>query len=233
MHMTCYIVDDDPVSRTILHHFVSQVDWLVLKGEFESAHEAIAALQTDAVDLLLLDINMEGMSGIEMAEGLEEKPIIVFTTASREYGPEAFSLNAADYLVKPISQQRFLQAMDGVRAAHQAAKAPQVQDEEAIFVRDLKSLVKLKVQDILYVEALGDYLKLHTAQRFYTQLGTMKQMEEKLKPFGFKRVHRSYLIAIRYINGMEAGQVLVGNYKVPVSETYKPEMMSIINQKKL
>jgi DNA-binding LytR/AlgR family response regulator len=232
--ITCYIVDDEPVSRAILQYYISQLSWLHLQGEFEDAKTAAAAFQKHPVDLLFLDINMKGMSGIALAEALSPRPLIVFTTASREYGPEAFALEATDYLVKPITQERFLQAAEKIkRTCEQEKPAAGSEDDACIFVRDHKALVKLSIADILYVEALGDYLKLHTGNRFFTMLGTMKQMEEKLKAYGFMRIHRSYMVALRAVSGVEAGNIIIGQQRLPVSDTYRAELFAEINQKKL
>lgn len=231
--ITCFIVDDEPVSRAMLQYYISQLPWLSLRGEFEDGHTAAETFRKNPVDALFLDINLNGMSGIALAELLSPRPLIVFTTASREYGPEAFALEAVDYMVKPITQDRFLLAAEKLKRTCEQERQAAADNEAFIFVRDHKALVKVSIADIVYVEALGDYLKLHTAQRFYTMLGTMKMMEEKLKPMGFMRVHRSYLVALRAVEGLESGNIIIGTQRIPVSDTYKADLFAEINAKKL
>ena len=219
--LSCILVDDEPISLALLQHFVSQVPQLKIKGVFENGSSALRAFEEDNVDVLFLDINMDHMSGLEVAQAIDGRAHIVFTTASREYGPEAFALHAIDYLVKPFTEERFLQTIARLQKQMELTQPVVPVATQFLLVRDVRKLVRLAIEEVLVVEALGDYLKIHTNQCFYTMLGTMKQMEKKLVSVGFIRVHRSFLVATSHIQSMLQNQLIIGSHKIPVSDTFK------------
>jgi DNA-binding LytR/AlgR family response regulator len=222
------IVDDEPISRTLLQHYVSQFPELSLTGVFEDGIAALEAFEANQASVLFLDINMHEMTGLELAHAVGGRAHIVFTTASREYGPEAFALNAVDYLVKPITIERFRQAVGKLQKLHEDHHAASGTVAPVLLVKDVRSLIRVPLDEVQVIEALGDYLKIHTAHKFYTMLGTMKQMEKKLAPNGFIRVHRSYLVNVNSILSVQANQIVAGEHTVPVSDTFKPALKALL-----
>ncbi|NCU06063.1 MAG: response regulator transcription factor, partial [Chitinophagaceae bacterium] len=180
--MNCLIVDDNVIARTTMIQLATQVKDLVVAGECSTAMDAYNFLQEQKIDLLLLDIEMPGMTGLELTRNLGSKgPVIVFTTSKKEYAAEAFELNVADYLVKPVNPSRFIQAIDRARDIINSLKEDvQISEQEFVFIRDSNIVRRLKIDDILFVEAMGDYVKLHTPQKFYAVHSTLKTVEEKL-----------------------------------------------------
>ena len=230
--ITCFVVEDEPVSRSLLVYFISQYPELHLIADFDNAAEAMAAYKKEAVDLLFLDINLGGESGIDLAHKIDGKSLIVFTTAHREFAPEAFNLNAADYLVKPVENDRFGQCIEKIKMLMDARRLSD-EDENTIFIKDSRGMVKINVPDISYIESLGDYLKIHVREKFYTMLGTMKEMEQKMKPFGFLRVHRSYLVNLKRITSTGTNFVMLGHQKIRVSDSNKAELQAAIAGKRI
>ena len=226
--MSCMIVDDEPISRTLMQHYVSQFSELSLIGVFEDGMEALEAFESNNASALFLDINMHEMTGLELAHAIGGRAHIIFTTASREYGPEAFALNAVDYLVKPITLERFGQAIAKLQKLQSDNLATAAVAAQVLLVKDVRSLIRVPLDEIQVIEALGDYLKIHTAQKFYTMLGTMKQMEQKLSPNGFIRVHRSYLVNSNAIHSVQTNHIIVGGHTVSVSDTFKPALKALL-----
>ncbi len=230
--ITCYVVEDEPVSRSLLAYLISHYPELELVGEFDNSSSALEAYQKKPVDLLFLDINLGEISGIDLAGKLDGEPFVIFTTAHREFAPEAFNLNAADYLVKPIEKARFDQAIEKLKKLMEARRIADVKDS-TIFIKDSRGMIKLNVNEINYIEALGDYLKIHVDERFYTMLGTMKEMDQKMKPFGFLRVHRSYLVNLRHITSTGSNFVMLGKDKIRVSESNKADLQAAIISRRI
>jgi two-component system LytT family response regulator len=222
--MNTLIVDDNDMARTILFELTSQIGDLVVVGQCAGAMEAYNELQKKQVDLLLLDIEMPGMSGIELARHINNKqgPIVIFTTANTEYAVEAFELDVADYLVKPINQVRFLQAIEKAKEIHKNKKAAVIEEEsDLFFIRDNNVLKRIHLNDVLYIEAMGDYIKLYTAKKFYTLHTTLKAFGLKLPPSKFLRIHRSYIIAFDKIDSIDNGAVQIGTKTIVVADAYK------------
>lgn len=227
--MNTLIIDDNKIARTILKQLASQINDIVIAGECANAMDAYNLLQKQPVDLLLLDIEMPGMTGLELTKNLgNKKPIIIFTTAKKEYAAEAFELNVADYIVKPVTPARFIQAIDKAREILESNTVEvKMNDEEFIFIRDSNIVRKLKLDDILFAEAMGDYVKLHTLQKFYAIHTTLKAVEERLPTTKFLRIHRSYIIAIGKIDTIQDGALVINGKPVPVADAYR----TLLNKK--
>ena len=210
---------------------VEQVSGLSLVAECENAIEAYNLINKKPVDLLLLDIEMPGMTGLELTKNLGHKsPFIIFTTAKRNYAVDAFELNVIDYLVKPIDPGRFLKAIERVKEAMESKRAEvEVKDKEFVFIKDNGILKKISADDILYLEAMGDYVKIFTAQKFHIVHATLKSIEEKLSPSKFMRVHRSYIIALNKIDFIEEGTININGAPIPVADAYKSLLNSKLN----
>lgn len=229
--MNCLIVDDNKIARTTMKQLAAQVSDLVVAGDCSNAMEAYNFLHEQPVDLLLLDIEMPGMSGLELTRNLGSKrPLIIFTTSKKEYAVEAFELNVVDYIVKPVTPARFIQAVDKARDMAESNKEDvKMNEDEFIFIRDSNIIRRVKVDDILFVEAMGDYVKLHIAQRFYAIHTTLKTVEERLPSSKFIRVHRSYIASLSKIDTIQDGALVINGKPVPVADAYRAALNKRMN----
>ena len=205
--MNAIIVDDNKIARVTIKQLATQVPDLEVSGEFDNAVDARNYLLKYPADLLLLDIEMPGMSGLELSRNLGNKqPLIIFTTSKRDYAVEAFELNVVDYLVKPVKPARFIQAIDRARTIFNSRKEEvSIQGDEFIFIRDSNVVRKLRVDDILFAEAMGDYVKIYTENKFYAIHTSMRILEDRLPSGVFIRIHRSYLIAVGKMDYIQDG----------------------------
>lgn len=226
---SCLIVDDEPLARQLLTSYVQQVEGLSLAGNCETALEAFAFLHKQPVDLLFLDINMPGIDGISFLRSLKTPPKVIFTTAYAEHAVEAFELDAVDYLLKPVTFERFLKAVQKALPHNATASAatPNVNaaTEGAIFLKVNKRLLRIPNADILYLEGLGDYIKLHTTAAVHVSYLTLSKAEELLAPDRFMRIHKSYIIHLDKIRHIEGNHVRIGEQDVPIGATYREALL--------
>jgi DNA-binding LytR/AlgR family response regulator len=229
--MKCLIVDDNKMARMAMKQLVSQVKDLELIKECEDAMEAYHLINAQPIDLIFLDIEMPGMTGLELTKNLGHKsPLIVFTTAKKDYAVEAFELNVVDYLVKPVTPSRFLQAVERANEAKASDKEEvKVEEQEFVFVKDNGVLKRINVDEILYLEAMGDYVKVHTGQKFHVLHATLKSIEEKLPASKFIRVHRSYIVSLSKIDFIQEGVISIGKSTIPVADTYRTSLNKRLN----
>ncbi len=229
--MNTIIVDDNKIARTTMKQLASQVKDMVVTGECANAMDAYNLLLEQPVDIILLDIEMPGMTGLELTKNLgNKKPIIIFTTSKKEYAAEAFELNVADYIVKPVTPARFIQAIDKAREILQSnTEEVKMGDDEFIFIRDSNIVRRLKLDDILFAEAMGDYVKLLTSQKFFAIHTTLKAVEERLPANKFIRVHRSYIVAITKIDTIQDGALVINGKPVPVADAYRAALNKRMN----
>jgi DNA-binding LytR/AlgR family response regulator len=229
--MKCLIVDDNKMARMALKQLVGQVPSLELVAECNDANEALNFLNNTQIDLLLLDIEMPDMSGLELTQKLgKQRPLIIFTTAKKDYAVEAFELSVVDYLIKPIALPRLKQAIDKATEALESNKEEvKVEDQGFVFVKDNGILKRISIDDILFLEAMGDYVKVHTAQKFHVVHATLKSIEEKLPASKFIRVHRSYIVAINKIDYIQEGTISIGKTSIPVADTHKSNLNKRLN----
>ncbi|GAC1424906.1 MAG: LytTR family DNA-binding domain-containing protein [Flavisolibacter sp.] len=229
--MKCIIVDDNKMARMALKQLVTQVPQLELVSECNDALQALISLNNNQVDLLLLDIEMPDMSGLDLIKNLGNKrPLIIFTTAKKEYAVEAFELNVVDYIIKPISLPRFAQAIEkSLEALESKKQEVKVEEQGFVFVKDNGVLKRISIEDILYLEAMGDYVKVHTAQKFHVVHATLKSIEEKLPLTKFVRVHRSYIVAINKIDYIQEGTISIVKTSIPVADTHRTNLNRRLN----
>ena len=225
----CIIVDDNKIARLALNQLVSQVNELTLCAECSTAMEAYNIMQHESIDLLFLDIEMPGLSGIELAGKLKDKKtLIIYTTAKTAYAIDAFDYHVADYLIKPITLNRFLLAIEKYKDLRiKKSEMIQALETDFFFVKEKGALKKIRLDDILYFEAMGDYVKVHVQQHAYMIHSTMKIIEQKASLDNFLRVHRSYIIALNKIDSIEDGTVVIHKNAIPVADAYR----SMLNQK--
>ena len=229
--MNALIVDDNNIARTTIKQLAGRVDDITIVAECSNAMEAYNLLQAESVDLLLLDIEMPGMTGLELTRNLVNKrPVIIFITSKREYAADAFDLNVVDYIIKPVTSSRFIQAIDKAREMLESSREEvKLKEDEFIFIRDSNIVRRLKLDNILYAEAMGDYVKLFTPEKFYAIHTTLKAVEEKLPASRFLRVHRSYLVAIDKIDTIEGGALIINRKPLPVADAYRSALNKRMN----
>jgi DNA-binding LytR/AlgR family response regulator len=229
--MNCLVIDDNIIARTTLKQLVKHDKELVLVGECDNAMDAYRKIMDEQVDLLLLDIEMDGMTGIELVRSLGTKnPVIIFTTSKKEYAAEAFELNVADYITKPVTPARFLQAIEKAREIFRSKRQElRMEEDSFLFIRDSNIVRRLRIDDILYAEAMGDYVKLYTGEKFYSVHSSLKEVEGKLPETKFLRVHRSFIIQVGKIDTIEGGTLIIGKKMVPVADTYRSALNRRLN----
>ncbi|PHN04702.1 LytR/AlgR family response regulator transcription factor [Flavilitoribacter nigricans] len=231
--MTCLIIDDNAMARTALRHLISDIDSLDLRAECEDAMQAMKYLQQQAVDLLFLDVEMPHMNGLELLQVLPQRPLVILVTSKREYAVEAFDLQVVDYLVKPITLARLLSAVQRAQEMHQNKNRPLPAgpglDEEHIFFKANNTLVRVQLNDILYFQALGDYVTLTTKEKRYTLYTKMKTIEDRLPVSRYIRTHRSYIVAIGKIDNIEDNSIQIGRHLIPISDSYRARVMAQLN----
>ena len=239
--MKCVIIDDEPLAVDLIKEFVSKVESLELISTFNNAIDAIAMINTSNVDLIFLDIEMPHFSGIDFLNAIDKKPLVIFTTAYSDYAVEGFNLGAVDYLVKPIPFHRFLKSVmraqqtflsqNNAPAATVTPKvvAPEI-EPDFMFVRSEYENVKINFSDILFIEGLKDYVKIYTVDNKFTlTLISLIKLENLLSPKGFARIHRSYIINIKYVKSIQKNKVLIADKRIPISESYKTAFFEKIN----
>ncbi|NNF85808.1 MAG: response regulator transcription factor [Winogradskyella sp.] len=223
--ISCLIVDDEIASQRVLEHFVAETDVLKLQGVCSNTKEALKFLVNDPfIDLLFLDINMPQQSGIDFYRKLTTPPKVIFTTAYPNYAVEGFELNAVDYLLKPIAFERFLAAIQKVINV----KAPHQKELEHLILNENKTLHKIKINDILYLEAYGDYVKVVCADKVVVTHSTFKNLITTLPDY-FIRSHKSFCFNLNHLNQLSGNQVLIQSHKIPVGQTYKQKVLKALN----
>lgn len=226
--MRCAIVDDDDLSIRLITEYINQTDDLNLVGTFSSAIKASNALSKDPVDLIFLDVEMPDMTGLELIKSLDRKPQIILITSKKDYAIEAFEYQVADYLLKPISYSRFLKAANKAReffeVKQKGASAP-----KQLYIKEDSVLVNVPLNDIVWIEALGDYVTIHLTDKKHTVLTTMKAMDSKLPPEEFMRVHRSFIVRIDKINNLDGNMLVVGKKLIPIGKSYRKALMDRLN----
>ncbi|KFC19446.1 LytR/AlgR family response regulator transcription factor [Chryseobacterium sp. FH1] len=229
--MKALIVDDNDIARTTLAHLAKQVPNLTIVNEYSNAIEAYNHLQSNPVDLIFLDIEMPEMTGIELTKNLSGKDIIIiFTSSNKDYALEAFELNIADYILKPVMPARFLQAVSKAQSILESRKEEvEVTKDEFLFVRDSNITRRLKLDDIFYAEAMGDYVKFYTREKMFAIHGKMKTAEERLPKDHFIRVHRSYIVSVGKIDTLQDGGIMINGKFIPVADAYRKALNTRMN----
>lgn len=228
--MKYLIVDDNKLARMALKQIASGINELELVAECQSALEAYNVLASEPIDLILLDIEMPEVTGLEFAKTLIEKnALIIFTTGKSEYAIDAFNTNVVDYIVKPVSLSRLLTAVQKAKEVIAKRTSNDNVSLNFFFIKDKGALKKLIIDDILFFEAMGDYVKIHTSEKSYAIHSTMKKIEEKLNEELFVRVHRSTIVALKHIEQIEDGVIKIAQHKISLADTYKSKLNEKLN----
>ncbi|NOT74439.1 MAG: response regulator transcription factor [Cyclobacteriaceae bacterium] len=225
--ISCVVVDDDQVSLHVVEKLIAQTPSLKLESSFTNPIEATHYLREHPVDVIFLDIEMPQLNGFEMISLLDYTPAIIIMTAKKEYALQAFDYEVHDFLMKPITDySRFLKAVNGL---HKIDQRTGDSDPWNFFVKSDSLLHNILIDDILFIEAFGDYVKIHTVQKVLMVLSTLKAIESKVPPDRFVRVHRSYIINVKRIENIDPNNLQIGNKVIPVSPNFRENLLKKIN----
>ncbi|MFC0774644.1 LytR/AlgR family response regulator transcription factor [Terrimonas alba] len=229
--LNCLIIDDEPLALQLLEDFVNKTPYLKLAGKYEEPLQALSVLESQKIDLLFLDIKMPDISGIDFYRSLVNKPEVIFTTAYSEYAIDGFELKAMDYLVKPISFEKFITACNRVKEFIEI-KNQRDKAKEFFFINVSHKMHKIFYDDILYLEGYKDYTKVHliSSNNPLLILHNLKYFEDLLDKKQFIRIHRSYMVSLRKINTASRKSVTINNNSLPVSDNYRDSFFSLIEQ---
>ena len=229
MTLNCIIIDDEPLARKGLREYIADLDFLNLIGDFDSPVKATELLSKGSTHLLFLDIEMPKITGLDFFKSLKNAPPVIFTTAYPQYALDGFELNALDYLVKPISFERFLKAVlkakEYFEVRHHNAETVEQNKDAYFFIKADNKLVKIFFEEILFVEALQNYVTIHTADKKFITYLTFKSVEEYLPADQFIKTHKSYIVSASKINSIEGNDIRIGNHHIPISRNEKEDVM--------
>lgn len=226
---SCIIIEDEPLALERTRDFVIKVPFLNLDATFDNALHGLDYLKHNEVDLLFLDINMDELSGIELLESSKIESQVIITTAYQEYALKGYELNVTDYLLKPFTFNRFLQAVNKAQK-NLFQKAPDTQ-QDFIFVKTENRLEKITISDIVYIEGMRDYRRIHTLDKRIMTLQNFKELEQVIPPSLVCRVHKSYMVALNKIESIERNRIKIADQLIPISETYSELFFQKINNK--
>ncbi|MES2794334.1 MAG: LytTR family DNA-binding domain-containing protein [Bacteroidota bacterium] len=245
MKLSCVILEDEPLARSLMENYVAKVPHLQLVNSFSDAISALDFLRENKVDILFSDIQMPEITGIALLKLLKNKPLVILTTAYSEYALEGYELEVFDYLLKPISFERFLKAVEKATSRLNAntiisketepQHLPFVSDsnKDFIFIKDGTKMVKLRLNEIKYIEGLKDYVSIYTTEKKIVSLQTLKSLETQLPQNQFIRVHNSYIISLDAIDVVDKEKVLIGKSYIPISDTYKKAFREYLDKNQL
>ncbi|HNW72676.1 MAG: LytTR family DNA-binding domain-containing protein [Bacteroidales bacterium] len=241
MKINCIAIDDEPLALDIIKDYCSKVVFLNLLKTFDNAIESIEFIRSNKVDLIFLDIQMEELTGIQLLNALKHRPLVIFTTAYEHYAIQGFELDVIDYMLKPISFERFIKGvnkvcekmqLDSSQNKNETLKTSQP-EAQFFFVKTETRMEKIENQDVLYVEGMGDYWRIVTKNRRIMTLMNAKKLEEVLHEPQFCRVHKSFFVALDKIESIERNRIKISDKYIPVSETYHKNFFDLIERKKL
>jgi len=226
MKINCIIVEDEPLAQERLKNYIQKLPYLNLLTVFDNGVDALVFLKATPVDLVFLDINIGELSGIQLLESARLQLEVIIITAYDEFALKGFDLNVTDYLLKPYTFERFLQAAE--KAKHNLSKQAATPEKKFIFVKTEYRLEKVLLQEILYIEGMRDYRRIHTLHKRIMTLQTFKEFEQEIPPAIICRVHKSYMVAIDKIDAIERDGIKIGEMIIPVSETYRKGFYGLI-----
>ncbi|MCU0467296.1 MAG: LytTR family DNA-binding domain-containing protein [Arcicella sp.] len=246
MSHTCIIVEDEPLARSLLENYIQKVPYLTLLHAFSDPLKALEFLRENTIDILFSDIQMPEITGITLLKILQKKPLIILTTAYSEYAIEGYELDVLDYLLKPITFERFLKSVEKAslrlnnpittnlpeKSSPEVTTVVNISEgvQPFIFVKDGTKLVKVKLNDIMYIEGLKDYVSIFTPQQKIVSLQTLKSLESQLPDNQFVRIHNSYIVSLEWIEAIQREKVQIGKVFLPISDTYRKAFKDFIDK---
>lgn len=240
MNLRCIIIDDEPLALDLLEDDISKIPFLTLTHKFQSPFDAMPLLKSGQVDLIFLDIQMPDITGLEFLKSLETKPLVIFTTAYDQYALDGYELDVIDYLLKPIPFDRLLKAAGKAQdffvarnSIQSASRNSEMSYPDYIFVKSGYDILKININDILFIEGLKDYVKIFVPPHPILTLMNLKAIVEKLPPNKFVRVHRSYIVALEKIKAIRKNKIIIDDKEIPIGEHYKEAFYQIINERNL
>ena len=228
VQMNCLIVDDDRGSAKLIENYISKTNFLHLSGICTNAKEATDFLHNNKIDLIFLDIEMPEMSGLDLAQTVEKNVQVIFMSAQITYAVKAFEIDVTDYLHKPISYSRFLDSVQRAKKKKDERTNTEIRERDHIFVKTDHQLVKIKFNDIKWIEAMSDYVMIYTLSARYIVLSSLKSIEEKLPPAQFLRSHRSFIVNISRITSIDDSSVIVEDKTIPLGKTFKVKFLQTV-----
>jgi two-component system, LytTR family, response regulator len=219
--MTCIAIDDEPKALEVIERYCQKISLANLKATFREPLKAIEFLNREKVDLIFLDINMPDISGMQLLQTLSPRPLIIFTTAYSQYAVESYELNALDYLLKPVTFERFLMAINKAAAALSSKNTTGMDEDAAVFIKSGPQTHRVKVSEILYLEKNGNYITVHRKDGNILIRENMGDIFDLVPTADFIRVHKSYVVGIRHISMIEVHQLIVNGEKIPIGSTYR------------
>lgn len=241
MNLTCWIIDDEPLAIELLESYVAKTSFLKLTGSYSSAISAMQDLTSQSVDIVFLDIQMPEISGMEFARFIKDDTRIIFTTAFSEYALEGYRVDALDYLLKPITYTKFIEATKKAlkwfemkeSASYKDSTSSHGEEEEQMFVKSDHKLIRILFRDILYIEGWKDYVKIHLANKLHPILSlmSMKGLEETLPSTKFIRIHRSFIVQKSKINSISKNRVMIQESELPIGDSYKEDFKKSIESR--
>lgn len=235
--MNCIVIDDEPLALDLLKDYIEKIPFLKLERTFTNPIEGLGYLQENKVDLVFLDVELPYLSGIEFVKCLQSKPMVIFTTAYEKYALAGYDLEITDYLVKPIVFERFLKAVNKAyshnklnhKGAERMLPVPEKSSQsEFIMVKTGYNTININLNDILYIEGLKDYIKIHMPGKTILTLNSLKKLQEMLPESRFVRVHRSFIVSLPKIDSIQRNRIVIGKTFVPVGENYKSSFKDTI-----
>jgi len=223
MKLKCIIIDDEELSRALLETYIDMIDFIDLVGSFENSLDTLTLIKEDKIDIVFLDIEMPEIKGTDFAKLINSHTNVVFTTARAEYALEGFELNALDYLLKPITFERFLSSATKLKSK----LLTKSNTDESITIKSGYDLHKLKFDDIIYIESDSEYVNFHTLDKKIMSYQSLKSLEKSLNSSVFMRVHRSFIVNKTKVTGLKARHLLLSDIKIPVSDTYRNEVKKL------
>jgi two-component system LytT family response regulator len=226
--MRCIVVDDEPHAIEVLRRYVEKTSNLLLCGTFRDPHQAADFLMTAQIDLIFLDINMPGMTGIQLLKSLREKPLVIFTTAYPHYGAESYDYDAVDYLMKPITFERYLKAVS--KAKNLSEHGASIKADEILSLKSGTQIFRVKLSDVMYISKDGNYLVVHTQNRKILLRANMSDAFTMFPPARFCQIHKSFVVAVDHLTVVDSGQVEINKTILPVGSTYREGLMKLIRR---
>ncbi len=232
--LKCLVIDDEPLAREGIAGYVNDIDFLELIGTCENPLDAIGIMEKGQIDLLFLDIQMPKINGLDFLKSLQDPPLVIITTAYPSFALEGFQLAVLDYLVKPITFQRLLEAANKAKSQFNLLQQkPANSSTDHFFIKQENKFEKIRLEELFFVESMQNYIQLHTSRGKFTTLLTLKNIKSELPDQGFLQVHKSYIVAISKIDSVEGNQVVIGEHKIPISRSNREKVMDLVVNGKL